>query len=205
MIRSWQDIPGWFDFQDVYDQAVSEAQPGDTLIEVGCYLGKSTAYMGQKIKDSCKRLTFYAVDSWDEITYGNWAGYLQSTSDKPSPMPSDDLLRHRRLYDAFLYAIGQCGLIPGFQAGSDVNAVRYTSLQAAAMFRNNRMSFIFIDANHSYEAVLADIKAWKPLVKPGGLLAGHDLCSQWPGVERAVREVFGDGFEKRRNSWVVRI
>jgi hypothetical protein len=204
MIRSWQDIPGWFDFQDIYDQAVSEAQPGDTLIEVGCYLGKSTAYMGQKIKESGKRLTFYAIDSWDEATYGNWAGYLQSTSDKPSPMPSEDLTAHRHLYAAFKYAMLACGVMSA--AGpTPVHPFRDTSLHAAEVFRNNRMSFIFIDANHSYEAVLADIKAWKPLVKPGGLLAGHDLCSQWPGVEKAVREVFGDGFEKRGNSWVVRI
>ena len=201
MISSWQDIPGWFDFQDIYDQAVSEARPGDTLIEVGCYLGKSTAYMGQKIRQSSRQLFFFAVDSWDEKTYGNWAAYLQSTTDKPTPMPPADLIEHgTTLYKAFTYAMRECSLWI-----DPVKSVQMTSLEAAARFRNNRMRFIFIDANHSYEAVLADIKAWKPLVKPGGLLAGHDLCSQWPGVEKAVREVFGDGFEKRGNSWVVRI
>ena len=41
MIKTWQDIPGFFDFADIYDQAVDEAKDGDTLIEVGAFLGKS--------------------------------------------------------------------------------------------------------------------------------------------------------------------
>ena len=66
MIKTWQDIPGFFDFQDIYDQAVDEAKDGDTLIEVGAFLGKSAAYMAEQIKLSGKDLRLFVVDSWDE-------------------------------------------------------------------------------------------------------------------------------------------
>ena len=33
---SWRDIPGWFSFQETYDQAVSEApQEGARFLEIG--------------------------------------------------------------------------------------------------------------------------------------------------------------------------
>ena len=34
---------------------------------------------------------------------------------------------------------------------------------------------IFIDGDHSYEAVRADLAAWEPKLVPGGILAGHDF------------------------------
>lgn len=51
---------------------------------------------------------------------------------------------------------------------------------------------IFIDAMHTYEDVLADIKRWWPRVRPGGVLAGHDYAhDHFPGVKQAFDEFFG--------------
>ena len=46
---------------------------------------------------------------------------------------------------------------------------------------------MFIDADHSYEWVKKDIAAYKPKLKKGGWLTGHDI--DFPGVNRAVNEV----------------
>jgi predicted O-methyltransferase YrrM len=54
--------------------------------------------------------------------------------------------------------------------------------------------FVFIDADHSYEAVKRDITLWRPKVKPGGWLCGHDLDKPHWGVRRAVEELL-PGFE----------
>jgi len=52
--------------------------------------------------------------------------------------------------------------------------------------------FIFLDAMHDYENVLADIRRWWPRVRPGGVMAGHDYRhADFPGVEKAFDEVFG--------------
>jgi hypothetical protein len=44
-----------------------------------------------------------------------------------------------------------------------------------------------------------------PLVRPGGVIGGHDHTPSWPGVEEAVRSVFGDNYEIRGSSWIKRI
>lgn len=53
-----------------------------------------------------------------------------------------------------------------------------------------KADFIFIDGNHNYDNVSADIKAWWPHVKSGGILCGHDYGDSCPGVTKAVDEIF---------------
>jgi len=62
------------------------------------------------------------------------------------------------------------------------------SSRDAAEALNAVLDFVFIDANHSYEHVLADLKLWVPKVKSGGLIMGHDWWSKFPGVIIAVTE-----------------
>ncbi len=65
------------------------------------------------------------------------------------------------------------------------------SWEVASLYEDASIDFCFIDANHSYESVARDIDAWRPKVKSGGILAGHDY-TDWPGygVMRAVNERF---------------
>jgi predicted O-methyltransferase YrrM len=59
---------------------------------------------------------------------------------------------------------------------------------------------VFIDAMHTYEGVLEDIKRWWPRVRPGGVLCLHDYGHDaFPGVKQAADEVFGEPSEP----WVV--
>lgn len=48
---------------------------------------------------------------------------------------------------------------------------------------------IFLDAIHTYEELVLDIKHSLQLM-PKGLLCGHDYCAAWPGVMQAVDEIF---------------
>jgi cephalosporin hydroxylase len=70
------------------------------------------------------------------------------------------------------------------------------STDASKEFENKSLDFVFIDANHLYECVLQDIKAWLPKIKDGGIIAGHDYSGAYPGVEQAVSEIFGDKVDK---------
>jgi predicted O-methyltransferase YrrM len=65
--------------------------------------------------------------------------------------------------------------------------------------------FIFIDADHSYEAVKADIAAWSKRLAPGGTIAGHDYDAHWPGVMRAVDEAYPGRLRGAGSIWYVRI
>lgn len=59
------------------------------------------------------------------------------------------------------------------------------SLDFAAK-QTHQFDFVFIDAEHTYECVTADIAAFAPLIKSGGLLIGHDYCMEQ--VHKAVQE-----------------
>ena len=55
--------------------------------------------------------------------------------------------------------------------------------------RGVEADLVWIDAAHDYEHVRRDVEAYKPLLRPDGLLCGHDACDQFPGVIRAVDEL----------------
>lgn len=66
--------------------------------------------------------------------------------------------------------------------------VRSRSIDASKAFDKSSLPFVFIDGDHRYESVLADLKAWWPKVEVGGALVGDDFI--WPVVRRAVNEFF---------------
>jgi len=62
------------------------------------------------------------------------------------------------------------------------------SVEMANKIPDGSLSFVYIDACHTYEAVLEDLKAYYPKLKHGGIMAGHDFLGKDYGVEKAVRE-----------------
>lgn len=67
-----------------------------------------------------------------------------------------------------------------------VRIVQLESLKAARLFDDASVDLVFVDACHGYAHVAADMKAWWPKVRPGGIMAGHDLSMG--GVFQAVAE-----------------
>jgi hypothetical protein len=66
---------------------------------------------------------------------------------------------------------------------------RSTSAEAAAGFEDASLDWVYVDGNHLYEYVRADLELFAPKVRPGGLLAGDDYGAPgwWEdGVRRAV-------------------
>ena len=53
---------------------------------------------------------------------------------------------------------------------------------------NGSLDFVFIDAQHDYDSVKRDIELWRPKIKPGGLLCGHDYQPKFQGLIQAVNE-----------------
>jgi hypothetical protein len=67
--------------------------------------------------------------------------------------------------------------------------VRATSQDAAARW-SLPVDIIYIDGDHSYEAVKADIEAWSKHLVPDGVISGHDW--QMESVRKAVGECLGE-------------
>lgn len=69
---------------------------------------------------------------------------------------------------------------------------RADSLAAAKEFPDGYFDLLFLDGNHLCDPVKADIAAWAPKVRAGGMLCGHDFSPVWPGVVQAVRDSLGE-------------
>lgn len=51
---------------------------------------------------------------------------------------------------------------------------RLTSTEAADGVPNGSLDFVYLDSNHAKPYVLADLEAWVPKVRSGGIVSGHD-------------------------------
>lgn len=178
----YHNIHGWFDFDDIYREAVQRASDGSCFVEVGSWLGKSAAFMAVEIANSGKRILFDCID--------HWQGNAEQPGMRAAASKQD------------LCAAFNANMIK-YRLDHIVKSVRKPSVEAAGDYADGSLDFVFIDAGHEYDSVKADIEAWLPKVKkPGGVIAGHDFdMSTDPGVVRAVIEKNPE-VEVRGRSWV---
>ena len=85
-----------------------------------------------------------------------------------------------------------------------LTTLRMDTVAAAFEFRDGTFDFVFIDACHEYEAVKADIAAWLPKVRRGGILCGHDYVGKHKGVKPAVDEIGLPVVTGEDATWMVR-
>lgn len=54
---------------------------------------------------------------------------------------------------------------------------------------SSAVDLVFVDGDHTYNQVKADIQAWLPHIREGGILCGHDYgWEKWAGVKQAFDE-----------------
>lgn len=65
--------------------------------------------------------------------------------------------------------------------------MRMPSTQAARLLPDHFFDVVYLDGNHEAAFVRADLEAWTPKIRPGGLLCGHDY--RVPPAEKAFIQV----------------
>jgi len=63
-----------------------------------------------------------------------------------------------------------------------IDKIKASSKEGVKQFPDAFFDMVYIDANHDYEYALEDIVLWKPKVKIGGYLCGHDYMYAVPLV-----------------------
>jgi len=66
--------------------------------------------------------------------------------------------------------------------------INQQSADAATLIALDSLDLVFIDGDHDYEAIREDIILWRPRLRVGGVLAGHDYSLFFPGTVRFVHE-----------------
>lgn len=138
--------------------------------EVGVFMGA----LSKRLLRGRDDLRLILVDAWRPYgTYSRDGDFHADMSVK----------EHEDAYHTTLKGIA------AFEARASV--IRDWSIEASGKVPDGSLDFVFIDAEHTYEACKADIAAWAPKVRAGGVISGHDYENpdfpHW-GVERAVQE-----------------
>lgn len=94
----------------------------------------------------------------------NWAAYPAVPPDNPAMSQEQMDARFER---------ARLRLVP-----FNVTIVRMSSVSAADTVKDDSLDFAFIDAGHTLADVIADIAAWTPKVREGGIIAGHDFTHE---------------------------
>lgn len=167
----------WFSYSTIYEFVVDIFPDGSKFVEVGCWKGKSSAFMAVEIANSGKKIDFYCVDHWlGGPDHKGW-----------------DILP--KLYD--IWTTNMKPLKDYFIE------MKMSSIDASKKFDDQSLDFVFIDASHEYEDVKSDIEAWMPKVKVGGIIAGHDYEEYFPSVQKAVNELLsGKEFDVYQKCWI---
>lgn len=190
-------IGGWFDFAGVYDAYVAAAADGAVFVEVGCFLGLSTIHMAKAIAASGKRVELWCVDTWDNRQGLDRDHLTQRNKLAELGVPPG------RLFEQFA---ANCMAEGAWDA---LRVVRAESTLAARLFEFGDVDLVFLDAGHSYGDVLADLKAWAPVIKRGGILAGHDYDPHGhPELVEALHRFAGSKLRVERSGktcWQIRL
>ena len=179
MEHFYQTVEGWSQGIDkLYLHVMKTADDGMHFVEVGSWKGRSASFMAVEIINSEKQIQFDCVDTWK--------GSEENQKDK-------DVIENT-LFEVFTENMKP--------VNGHYKAIRLPSINAAELYDDESLDFVFIDAAHDYENVKKDILAWYPKVKKGGLLCGHDYPSLQ--VQEAVHEVLDNVEQFNKNCWLVK-
>lgn len=176
-----------FNNEDALRSLIAQTQKPQTIIEVGSYLGASTACFAS-LTGSTGRV--YAIDWWQGLNYAQ----LKQSEGNHQTGWGHKLPENRQMYDQFLSNMIHLGI------ANIVYPVRGLSTESSVLLSTNGVhsaDLVYLDADHSYMSVLADCRVWYPFVSNGrGILCGDDWGWSAPhlgddyieGVQRAVTE-----------------
>ena len=149
-------VPGWFHHGAEILRLIEQHRP-KVCVELGTWQGASAIPVALAIRRWGGVLT--CVDTWSEDIY-----HAAQTSP---------------------WLLVTCARNVVAAGVTNVRLWPATTLEAAANW-TEPIDYLYIDADHSYDSVWADLVAWMPYVRKGGLIIGDDYGNRsFPGVKTA--------------------
>lgn len=146
--------------------------------EIGCLRGDTTFHL----LESCQDVSLYAVDVWapfDGMFYAAELGEQKRTG----PVNDEGTVELITPFDLIEERFRE----KAAQYNGRLTILKGLSWEVAAAVEDETLDFVFIDADHIEPSVRKDIEAWRPKVRSGGMLMGHDV--HLPSVRRAVDDL----------------
>ena len=154
-------VPGQ---EKVLYRLASSLKPSSTIVEIGCYLGKSTACLAYGAPRNSK---IYTIDTFE----GNKKDFIEGVQ-----------FRGGNFYKKFKKNVKRLGLF------AKIRPLKGFSYEIGKKW-NKPVDLLFIDGSHVYEDVKLDFELFFPWLKPRGLVVFHDVSPDFPGVYRVWNEI----------------
>lgn len=151
-------------------------------VELGILDGRTYLYL----LEQCPKLNLFGVDVWDALP--EFREGATKSGEKCRCQYCEETRKNRRLRS--IQGHREYVLLESQRYGDRSVVFIGTTENAAGTILDKSRDFVFIDADHSTEGVIADIKAWRPKLKPNGWLIGHDWNMQ--SVREGVEYFYSD-------------
>lgn len=152
--------------------------------EIGVWQGDFSATLLERVRPA----QLHLVDPWRFEASADYVEAYYGGAMARSQLDMDRI--HDAVRDRFAEQV----------ADDQVVLHRLPSIEAAKTFGDGSLDWVYIDGNHLYEHVIADLEAWGDKVRVGGVVAGDDfgVAGWWKdGVTRAVLDYVHTG-----SAWV---
>jgi hypothetical protein len=182
MQHFYQSVQGFMSHRNtiMLDLVLEKFPAGGTWVELGSWMGRSAAYCVVELINREKLGPFYCIDTWD--------GGIEHQGWKELDTLEQDFQRNIE------------------PVRDHVTVIRSESWRPAETFADATVDFCYVDAGHTYDAVMKDLQAWWPKIRPGSYFGGDDYTKGWPEVCQAVEDFFRDQDVRVRKSgrcWIV--
>ena len=182
------DIPGWFNMHDAYSNIIKYTDDEQTIVEIGCFAGRSTRYLMDGLDYAGKHnVKVHVIDTF------------QGSGMEHATVNCDTL------YDDFMTNLDdylQDERVIVYQSRSD-------NPDLIKSFEDKSVAAVIVDGAHTMEAVEEDVYNWWPKVMEGGIMVGDDVrldsvkAGCYKGLEKhgitTVTQVYGE------EGWFARI
>lgn len=168
------DVQGWGSDAPIFGQLIEEIRPR-LIVEVGTWKGASALHMAAQCDAlDLEETRILCVDTW----LGAYE-FIGADAD-----PERNLMRVYGWPQVFYVFVAN---VKRAEQEARILAFPQTSQIAARWLGNHRVAadLIYLDGSHDAADVAADIRAYWPLLRPGGVLFGDDYDC-WPEVRTAV-------------------
>lgn len=121
-------------------------------------IGVAEGEFSQEIFRICEPRALYLIDPWERQERED---YLNDTNNVEA---DEQECRFRSVSGMFA-------------DHRQVSVMRAYSSEAATTFADGSLDWVYVDAVHSFDGALSDLRAFLPKVAPDGLILGHDFAN----------------------------
>jgi hypothetical protein len=124
-------------------------------------IGVAEGLFSREILATAAPAKLHLIDLWQHQASNDYATDPNNVSNR----------EHEKRYQGIL------DVFAGPIASGQIQVRRGSSVDTAAAFADGQLDWVYVDALHTYDGVLADLGAYLPKVKNDGFILGHDYTN----------------------------